>query len=339
MPTRPTAFAHLLVVALGVSLSACQPDVPTAAPAADAEDAVSGPSTPEPAAFVIPNAWMPGGGREQIPIWPSVPPDARPDDGPEVTGTGSKPVAGRPWIYADRVATPTITVYSPDEARSGAAVVVFPGGGYNVVAMDLEGTEACDWLTSIGVTCVLLKYRVPCETVRPYRDCPTAHQDAQRAVRLVRARSDEWGIDPGQIGVLGFSAGGHMVAALSVHFDRRLYPPVDAADGVSARPDFVMALYPGHLAIRSQGLGLNPDIQVTSRTPPTFMVHAYDDPVDPVENTLVYAAALRRAGVPVEMHVFATGGHAFGLRRTESPITAWPERAEDWLRATGVLGP
>jgi acetyl esterase/lipase len=134
-----------------------------------------------------------------------------------------------------------------------------------------------------------------------------------------------------KIGVLGFSAGGHMVAALSTHFDKRLYPPIDASDKESCRPDFAVALYPGHLAIREHNFTLNPDIHVTSQTPPTFLVQAKDDPVDPVENSLVYYAALRKADVPAEIHVYAKGGHAFGLRRTESPITRWPELVETWI--------
>ena len=133
-------------------------------------------------------------------------------------------VGGKPWVYVDKVSQPTMTVYSPQGRNTGAAVVVFPGGGYNVLAIDLEGTEVCDWLTSKGITCVLLKYRVPCVKVGPYRDCPTALQDAQRTVGLVRSRAAQWHIDPRKIGVLGFSAGGHMVAAISTHFEKRTVP-------------------------------------------------------------------------------------------------------------------
>jgi acetyl esterase/lipase len=246
-------------------------------------------------------------------------------------------VAGRPWVYVDRVAQPTMTVYSPRGNSTGVAVVVFPGGGYNVLAIDLEGTEVCDWLTSRGITCVLLKYRVPCVKTGPYRDCLTALQDAQRTVGLLRFHAAKWQIDPHKIGVLGMSAGGHMVAAISTHFDHRVYPTVDEADRESCRPDFAIALYPGHLAVPARNFALNPDIQVTSRTPPTFLLHAEDDPVDPVENSLVYYAALRKAGVPAEMHVYVKGGHAFGLRPTESPITRWPALVETWLVTVGIL--
>ena len=288
-------------------------------------------------------AWQPSPGHTQIPIWSGVPPNARPLKGTEVSGTvvdstGRKRlVGGKPWVYVDRVSRPTMTVYSPVRRNTGTAVVVFPGGGYNVLAIDLEGTEVCDWLTSRGITCVLLKYRVPCVKTGPYRDCLTALQDAQRTVGLVRFKAAEWHIDPHKIGVLGFSAGGHMVVAVSTHFEKRLYPVVDAADKESCRPDFVVSLYPGHLAVPENNFALNPDIRITSRTPPTFLLQAEDDPVDPVENSLVYHAALRRAGVPVEMHLYVKGGHAFGLRRTSFPITEWPQLVEKWLGTIGMI--
>lgn len=251
--------------------------------------------------------------------------------------TAEKPVGGKPWFYVSNVSRPTMTVYPARGTNTGAAVVVFPGGGYSILAIDLEGTEACDWLTSRGIACVLLKYRVPCRRTGPYRDCKTALEDAQRAIGLVRFHAAEWHIDPHKIGVLGFSAGGHMVAATSTHVTKRLYRPVDAADNVSCRPDFAIALYPGHLAVPERGFALNPDIRVTGNTPPTMLVQAEDDPVDPVENSLVYYAALQKAHVPAEMHIFAKGGHAFGLRRTETPITRWPDLVEPWLRSIGVL--
>jgi len=297
----------------------------------------------EPRLCAAQPAWQPSPGHTQVPIWPGVVPDAQPVEGPEQSGTvvdgfgNERLVAARPWVYVGRVSQPTMTVYSPEGRHTGAAVVVFPGGGYNVLAIDLEGTEACDWLTSNGITCVLLKYRVPCLKSGPYRDCATALEDAQRAVGLVRFQAARWHIDPHRVGVLGFSAGGHMVAALSTHFQKRLYATVDAADEESCRPDFAVALYPGHLAVRERDFALNPDIQVSGQAPPTFLVQAADDPVDPPENSLVYHAALRKAGVPAEMHLYAKGGHAFGLRRTESPITGWPQLVEAWLGTIGIL--
>jgi len=228
-----------------------------------------------------------------------------------------------------------MTVYSPDGSNTGFAVVVFPGGGYNILAIDLEGTEVCDWLTSKGITCVLLKYRVPCVKSGPYRECRTALEDAQRTVGLLRFQAARWHVDPHKIGVLGFSAGGHLVAAMSTRFAKRLYPTMDAADKESCRPDFAVALYPGHLW-DGRRFELNPDVPVTRETPPTFLLHAEDDPVDDVNHSLVYYAALKKAGVPVEMHLYATGGHAFGLRRTESPITGWPQLVEAWLGTIGM---
>ena len=296
---------------------------------------------PRPVAAQAP--WQPSAGHTQIPIWPHSAPSAQPLKEPETSGTvveaGGRPrlVGGKPWVYVANVSQPTMTVYSPVGRNTGATVVVFPGGGYNVLAIDLEGTEACDWLTSKGITCVLLKYRVPCAVSGPYRNCLAALQDAQRALGLLRHRAAEWHIDPHRIGVLGFSAGGHMVITTSTHFDKRLYPAVDAADTTSCRPDFAIALYPGHLAIRGRLLAMNPDIRVTSRTPPTFLVQAEDDPVDPVENSILYHAALRKAGVPTEMHLYVKGGHAFALRPTTSPITEWPQLAEQWLMAIGVI--
>lgn len=283
--------------------------------------------------------WQPAPGQTQVPLWPGAAPDARTVTGPETLATETKDlVAGRPWVYVSNVSQPTITVYAPKEKNTGTAVVVFPGGGYQILAIDLEGTEICDWLTSKGITAVLLKYRVPTARVGPYRESPLALQDAQRAVGLVRFHAAEWHIDPHKIGVIGFSAGGHMVAAVSTHFDKRSYPAVDAADKESCRPDFAIALYPGHLwSADKKNFELNPNVPVTRETPPTFLVQAEDDPVDNVNNSLVYFAALKKAGVPVEMHLYAQGGHAFGLRRTKFPITEWPQLVETWLGTIGMI--
>jgi acetyl esterase/lipase len=282
----------------------------------------------------------------QVPIWPGAAPDAQPTAGPETTETVTDhPVAGRPWTEVRNVSQPAMTVYAPTGKNTGAAVVVFPGGGYRVLAIDLEGTEVCDWLTSRGITCVLLKYRVPFSG--PYWDercnchvtpkSPIALEDAQRTMGLVRAHAAEWHIDPHKIGVLGFSAGGHLAAAISTLFQRRLYPAVDAADRESCRPDFAVLLYPGHLWTDEGRFELNPDVPVTGKTPPTFLLQAEDDDVDSVNHSLVYYIALKNAGVPVEMHLYAHGGHAFGLRRTESPITRWPRLVESWLVALGMI--
>jgi len=291
--------------------------------------------------------WQPSSGHTQIPIWPGAVPDPLPAAKlhVETTEPGGSLVAGKQWVYVANVSRPTMTVYSPAADNTGAAVVVFPGGGYQGLAIDLEGTEVCDWLTSKGITCVLLKYRVPDSGPHWDRQCkchmypkaPTALQDAQRTLGLVRSHAAEWHIDPHKVGVLGFSAGGHLVAAISTHFRKRLYSPVDAADKESCRPDFAVALYPGHLWIHQDKFELDPDIHVTSHTPPTFLLQAEDDPVDNINHSLVYYIALKNAGVPVELHLYAHGGHAFGLRRTELPITGWPQLVETWLRTIGMI--
>ncbi len=290
------------------------------------------------------SAWQPSLGHIQIPIWPGVAPDSHALTEPEQTKTETQElVAGKPWTYIGYVSRPTITVYPPTTRNTGVAVVVFPGGGYQILAIDLEGTEVCDWLNSKGITCVLLKYRVPGEgqypKSGPYPQSAAALQDAQRTVGLVRFHAAEWHIDPHKVGVLGFSAGGHMVAAMSTHFAHRLYQPVDAADKESCRPDFSVALYPGHLSLATNSFGLNSDIagHVTRQTPPTFLLQNEDDAVDRVEDSLSYYAALKKAGVPVEMHLYAHGGHAFGLRRTKFPATAWPQLVETWLVTIGMI--
>lgn len=287
--------------------------------------------------------WQPSPGHTQVPIWPGVAPDQQPAKGPEsveVTGKDSL-VAGRPWTAVSNVTRPTMTVYSPTGKNTGAAVVVFPGGGYEILAIDLEGSEVCDWLTAKGITCVLLKYRVPAHRSSPnwgaYPESLMALDDAQRTMGLVRIHAAEWHIDPHKVGVLGFSAGGSLVAEISTHFEKRLYKPVDAADRESCRPDFAVALYPGHLHIDPKRFVLNPNVPVTRDTPPTFLVQAEDDNVDNVNDSLVYYIALKNAGVPVEMHLYAHGRHAFGLRRTKFPITRWPELVETWLGTIGMI--
>ena len=291
------------------------------------------------------DTWHPVQGHTQILLWPAAPPDAKPVPKPETEGQTKSLVAGKPWTWVAYVARPTMTVYSPRGKNTGAAVVVLPGGGFEVLAIDLEGTEVCDWLTSRGITCVLLKYRVPSEPYDWHCDCrpdglatsTRSLEDVQRTIGLVRLRAGQWHIDPHRIGVLGFSAGGYLAAEISTKFRQRLYAPVDDADKQSTRPDFAVLVYPGHLAPgKTDGNTLNPNVPVTRDTPPAFLVQAEDDNVDGVNQSLTYYAALKKAGVPVEMHLFAQGGHAFGLRRTAFPITAWPRLVETWLRTIGM---
>jgi acetyl esterase/lipase len=289
--------------------------------------------------------WQPSPGHTQVPIWPGAVPDAQPVPGPESMGTVTRLVGGKPWVYAGNVSQPTMTVYPPSGKNTGTAVVVFPGGGFEVLAIDLEGTEVCDWLTPKGITCVLLKYRVPslpydwhCKC-RPdgYVKSSLGLEDAQRTIGLVRLHAAEWHIDPHKIGVLGFSAGGYLVAEISTDFQRRLYAPVDAADKESCRPDFAVGVYPGHLWVGGDRYRLNPNVPVTRQTPPTFLLQAEDDNVDGVNQSVAYYIGLKKAGAPVEMHLYAQGGHAFGLRRTKLPVTRWPELVETWLRTIGMI--
>ena len=289
--------------------------------------------------------WQPSPGHAQVPIWPGTPPDAKPMPGPETEGHSDNPVAGKPWTWVANVTQPAMIVYRPIGKNTGAAVVVLPGGGFQVLAIDLEGTEICDWLTSRGITCVLLKYRVPSEPYDWHCDCRPDNlvtstrslEDLQRTIGLVRLHAKEWQIDPHKIGVMGFSAGGYLAAEISTKYQRRLYASVDDADKESARPDFAVLVYPGHLATDNDSL--NPNVPISSETPPTFVVQAEDTHMDPVHESLVYYTALAKAGVPAEMHLYAQGGHAFGLRHTQFPITNWPRLVEAWLRTIGMTSP
>ena len=312
-----------------------------------------------------PSIWQPSPGHTQIAIWPGDAPDPQPVEAPEESGSNpSFLVAGKPVIGVDNVTRPTMTVYAPAGVKTGAAIVVFPGGCYQTLAIDLEGTEVCDWLAPRGITCVLLKYRVtragPYPKSGPYPESPMALEDAQRTLGLLRLHAAEWHIDPHKIGVLGFSAGGHLVVAITNHFGKRIYAPIDAADRESCRPDFGVAIYPGHLSrsaseydanagktkfplpprdalsLADKNLGLNPDLHPTGQTPPTFLLQAEDDHVDSVYDSLSYYIALKKAGVPAEMHLYAQGNHAFGLRHTDLPITDWPQLVERWLRTIGI---
>jgi acetyl esterase/lipase len=281
-------------------------------------------------------AWEPAPGHLTMPLWPQSATGTAVNLTPEVDTTTPQQnlIAGRRLVRLGNVAQPTLTVYKPESTNTGAAVVVFPGGGYQILAIDLEGSEVCDWLTSIGVTCVLVKYRVP--NTGPYPKSSAALEDAQRAVGLVREHASEWHIDPNRVGVLGFSAGAHLSAALSTHYEQRLYDPVDGADKQSCRPDFAVIVYPGYLAIAEQAMAPNPEIHPTADTPTTFIVQAEDDPVH-VENSIVYFTELKAAKVPAELHIYAQGGHGYGLRPTALPVTRWPGLVETWLHTINVI--
>jgi acetyl esterase/lipase len=273
-----------------------------------------------------------------FPLWPAMAPGETGSLGPEhdVTTPNHRTAGGRRVARITNVTVPTLTVYSPSkDRRTGAAVLVFPGGAYQYVSMDLEGAEICEWLSSIGVTAVLVKYRVPERVGRARHAAPV--QDGQRALGIVRAHAAEWGLDPKRVGVIGFSAGAHLSAALSTQFARRTYDRIDSADDLSARPDFVLLIYPAYLVV-PESRDLSPEVRVSAETPPTFLLQTEDDSLQ-VENSLAYYAALKDAQVPAEMHLYPSGGHGYGLRPLPNTVSAWPVRAQDWLRAIGVLAP
>ena len=272
-----------------------------------------------------------------IDLWPTGAPGEQGDIGEEkdMTKPTENLVAGKRLIRLGNVTKPTLTIYKPaPEKDTGAAVVVCPGGGYSILALDLEGTEVCEWLNSIGVTGILLKYRVPKRAGLEKHTAPL--QDAQRALGLIRHRAKESGIDPQRIGILGFSAGGHLAAATSTIYDARSYPALDDADTASCRPDFTVLIYPGYLTVKEDGDKISPELKLTEKTPPTFIVMAADDPVR-IENALFYTLALKKAKVPVELHVYPSGGHGYGLRPTKEAVTTWPKRVEDWMQSRDLL--
>lgn len=289
--------------------------------------------------------WQPAPGIVQMPLWPEGAAIARPDVTGDETATYSPGKDGGRGITAvENVTRPTLSIYPARGRNTGATIVVFPGGGYKILAIDLEGTEVCDWATAKGITCAVLKYRVPDGGPHYDKACncqkspavPMALQDAQRAISILRHQAKALHIDPKKIGVLGFSAGGHLVADVSTHH-ARAYKAVDAADREDFRPDFAVPLYPGHMwSERDEDLSLMRVETPDARTPPTLILQAEDDPVDDVRNSVTYFLALKQAKVPAEMHIYAHGGHAFGLRPTAQPITRWPALAETWLHTIGM---
>jgi acetyl esterase/lipase len=291
--------------------------------------------------------WQPAPGGTQVPLWHASVALAKPDTGdhPEATGNGSPLVGGRMWYWASYVTRPTMTVYRPKGRNTGATMMVLPGGGFYAVATDLEGTEICDWVVRQGMTCVMLKYRTP--QVWPQENGKQQRpkvllglEDAQRAMGVLRQRASIYGIDPHKIGVIGFSAGAYLVANMS-NTEERTYPATDAADRQSPRPDFAIVAYTARMLDNSKGkntLDLQPWVKISPNAPPTLIIHAMNDPTDNVRQGMAYALALNDAGVPVDMRLYAKGGHAFGMRPTADPITReWPGQVKQWLRTLGVL--
>jgi acetyl esterase/lipase len=279
-----------------------------------------------------------------LPVWPGAAAGDFGTIGPErIRAPSESPTKDAKWIT--NVKDPTITVFqAPTEKNTGVAVIVCPGGGYWNLAWDLEGEEVAKWFNAVGVNGVVLKYRVPRRSGQPERlPAPGPLWDAQRTVSLVRNRASEWGIDPHKIGIIGFSAGGHLAISTATHFDERGYQPVDEIDKVSCRPDFAGVIYPGYLieqaraGVEEKKDVLAPYMRIPKDTPPIFLVHALDDAVAGAENCLVMYGALKRANVPAELHLYAEGGHGFGVRKNGLPCSTWPERFVEWLKAQGMI--
>jgi len=266
-----------------------------------------------------------------VPVWPGDAPGERGSQ-MEEKWMPARPEA-RPVKRLSDVSRPTLAVYQPPESQAtGTAVVVCPGGGYSILAMDLEGEEVAAWLNSRGVTAIVLKYRVPARKDQPRHLAPL--QDAQRAVSLARSNAAAWKIKSDRIGILGFSAGGHLSAATATNGDQRQYTAIDAVDQISCRPDFAVLIYPAYL-VQKDG-SLSPEIRVSAKTPPIFFAHCGDDKISS-ENSAAMYLAMKRAGVPAELHVYATGGHGFGLRPSANPCCTWPDRCDAWMQSQGLV--
>jgi acetyl esterase/lipase len=272
-----------------------------------------------------------------IDLWPGTPPGEVKATGPEqdTSKPGEGLVAGKPLIRLANVTKPELQVFLPPKDKAtGTAVVVCPGGAFRILAMDLEGTEVAEWLNSIGVAAIVLKYRVPTASIEPRWLTPMI--DGQRAISVVRTRSAEWGINPNGIGILGFSAGGHLATRCALGFAERKYSPADDADKASCRPDFAVLIYAAY-AYDDKAGQLASGVSVPKDSPPLFFVHAFDDQISPL-NSLYLAAEAKKAGVSAEVHVYDAGGHGYGLRpQANLPVTTWPKRCEEWMQRKGWL--
>ena len=280
-----------------------------------------------------------------VEIWPGKVPDESGGIGPErfrmSPALDRKQVeVTEPTQMITDVTKPTLTIYRPAKDKdTGAAVLICPGGGYWNLYWQLEGEEIAAWLNSVGATGIILKYRVPRRPDEPKTE-PARRplQDAQRAVSLVRSKATDWAIDPQRIGMVGFSAGGHLAIATATSFDKRTYEPIDDIDKISCRPDFAIPVYSGYLKAKDKD-ELAPGLRIPSGTPPVFLVHGGDDIVSPPENSLFMYLALKRAGVPVELHIYATATHDFGVRKADHPYSTWTDSCVNWMRHQGFLKP
>lgn len=290
---------------------------------------------------------------QAIRIWPGAAPGSENLSLKEEVVERSKEPAKIKDRYAWKIIDPSLTVYLP-EKPNGAGILVFPGGGYQRVVLDKEGDELAPWLKSLGVTFFILRYRLPGEGHLSGADTPL--QDAQRAIRLIRKNAPAWGLDPKRLGVMGFSAGGHLASGLGVKYNQELYRPIDDIDAVNARPDFLILGYPVvamrdqyvHMGSRTQLLGRQPtqeqidaysnELLITKDTPQTFIMHASDDSSVPVENSINFYLGLRRARVSVEMHLFKDGGHGYSIRSTYGKTCEqWPVLCGQWLKSIGII--
>jgi acetyl esterase/lipase len=280
---------------------------------------------------------LPAGDPVVVDVWPGVPPDEPGGIGPERIRMSPKldrtqvEVTESTRMVTD-VTKPTLTIYAPaKDKNTGTAVLICPGGGYWNLYWELEGEEVAQWLNSIGVTGIILKYRVPRRPGEPEKE-PARRplQDAQRAVSLVRKRASDLGIDPGRIGMIGFSAGGHLAIATATGFERRAYPPIDDVDGISCRPDFAICVYSGYLKAKDRD-ELAPDLKIPAGTPPVFLAHGGEDLISSPEQSVVLYLSLKRAKIPAELHIYAGAAHDFGVRAVDQPCAAWKESCEKWL--------
>ena len=264
-------------------------------------------------------------------LWPGKAPDEKEEVGPEAPRPhrlGQKKVT-----RIGNVSTPTLAIFKPSKPN-GTSIIICPGGGYNILAWDLEGTEVADWLSSFGVTAIVLKYRVPRRKGREKYAAPL--QDAQRAIGMVRHNSKKWGINPNKIGILGFSAGGHLSATAMTNYEKRTYTPIDKADQTSCRPDFGVLIYPAYLVANETKTKLVPEVSITRGTPPAIFIHAGDDGIT-ANGSVQMWLAMRQAGIPSELHVFTNGGHGYGLRPSEEPVSRWPKLVEDWMKRSEIV--
>ena len=331
---RLSRIPVLLAIMALLVLSACreQPSANVAGAQPQAARVSKGPSPPP--------------GPREVPLWP---------EGSKELQEGMRELAGKP----NAVTHPSLLIYPPRVRSARVAVLVFPGGGFKALAIGRQstigfnGADVCRWLADAGVTCILVKYRVPdtaCNWNRETRrheapDTPMALQDAQRAIAIVRYNALAYGVDANRIGVMGFSAGGNLAVLSSTAFNERSYDPIDDIDLVSRRPDFAIPVYPGHMTMEHKNKTptavaarqLNADIVISTQIPPTLLIHAKDDTVDPVHYSEVYARELRKAGVDVTLNLYETGGHAFGVTKQGMSTDRWVDDALDWMKGNKIL--